>query len=134
MPKFKTKLSVVVLVVIILLGLSIFAILTYPRIVISSPIAFTIGTDSKNVEFEQPALNDKVQVKVTIESGLSLWEAKILDGNTVVWRHSTGQTEQTTFTSDWITLTSGSYNFSFETIGVGSLEAMVTVSSKGSFW
>ena len=134
MPKSKTTLSAIILVVIILLGLSIFAIITYPQVLVNSPIALTLGTDSKNVEFEQPFLNDKLQVQVKIDSGVSLWEAKILDNDTVVWEHSTGQSEKTTFRSDWISLPSGSYNFTFKTIGIGSLGAVVTVSSKGSFW
>jgi hypothetical protein len=95
---------------------------------------FTVGVQSETVTFDQPTLNNKVQVQVSGENGVALWNAKLLNGEAVIWEHSKGQGEQTTYTSEWMELTSGTYNFTFGTIGAGSLQATVTVSSKGGFW
>ena len=47
---------------------------------------------------------------------------------------SAAQGEQQSYSSGWMSLPSGSYNFTFGTIGVGSLEVDVTVISKGRVW
>jgi uncharacterized membrane protein len=124
-------LAVLALVVVVV---TVFAAVTYPRTLVSSPVSFTVGVQSETVTFDQPTLNNKVQVQVSVENGVALWNAKLLNGEAVIWEHSKGQGEQTTYTSEWMELTSGTYNFTFGTIGAGSLQATVTVSSKGGFW
>ncbi len=75
-----------------------------------------------------------VQVQVSVQSGISLWRARILSGDTVIWEHSATLGEQENYSSSWIPLAAGTYNFTFGIIGGGSLQATVTVSSKGGFW
>lgn len=85
--------------------------------------------------FDVPVLNDAVQVKVVMNSDASLWTASITNSNgTTVWSHQAAQGEQNTYTSLWQPSASGSYNFTFATIGAGSLEAQITVTTKGGFW
>lgn len=112
----------------------VYAGVTYPKTVLSSSVSFTVGFDVMSRGFNVPFLNDKVQVQVAVESGAALWTAQILNQSQVIWEHSAGQGEQTTYKSDWIELPSGSYNFTFRTLGAGSLSAQVTVTSKGGFW
>lgn len=108
--------------------------LTYPRVLVSFTVSFTIGADSRRVEFEVPFLHEYVKVEVHVSSGNALWTAKILSGDTAVWSHAASQGGQTTYASEWIKLSSGRYNFTFATAGLGSLEAEVKLSSKGGFW
>jgi len=108
--------------------------LTYPRVLIAFTVSFTIGADVKRVEFEVPFLHEYVRVEVHVSSGNALWTARILDGEDAVWSHTASQGGQTTYTSDWIRLASGRYNFAFATAGLGSLEAEVKIVSKGGFW
>jgi hypothetical protein len=131
------KLKFLALAIIVILVVAVFAVcagLTYPRAALSLPVAFTAGVDFTNQEFDVSFLNDKVQVEVAVESGASLWHAEILSQSEVVWNHTAAQGEQTSYQSGWIQLPSGSYNFKFGTIGIGSLNAQVTVTSKGGFW
>lgn len=134
MPKSR-RFTVTAIVIIVIVGVfSIYAALTFPRMLFTDTTSFDLGADAKVIEFEQPILNDKVQVLTSVESGAALWRAQILEGDTVVWKHAAAQGGQTTYESDWMRLPSGTYNFTFGTIGVGSLEAVVTISTKGGFW
>jgi len=71
---------------------------------------------------------------VTIQNGAALWRAQILSGDQVIWEDTAAQGEQQSFSSGWIQLPSGSYTFTFGTIGAGSLDATATLTSKGGFW
>jgi hypothetical protein len=128
--------SIIVLaaILIIITAVAIHAGITYPRITASIPFSFTIGADSKTEEFYQPFLDDKVQVQVSVQNGAALWRAQIRSGDQIIWEHSAAQGEQQSYNSAWIPLPSGTYNFTFGTIGIGSLEATATVKSKGGFW
>ena len=136
-PKKKTssavKASAVVLIVIVAAVAAFFA-LTYPRQVLSVPVSFTLGAEVVQQAFEVPVLDGAVQVQVSIENGASIWTASILNGATKVWTHQAAQGEQTTYTSEWLPLSSGSYNFTFATAGAGQLSAHITVNAKGGFW
>jgi hypothetical protein len=125
---------IVTIVVLVVVGLSIYALVTFPRNTLTIPVSFTIGADVVTRTLEQPFLADRVQVQVVVESRASLWRAQILEQNQVLWEHSAGQGEQTSFKSEWIELPVGSYTFTFGAIGVGSLKAEVSVTSKGGFW
>lgn len=84
--------------------------------------------------FEVPIFDSAVQVQVSISSGASLWQASIINANgDTVWSDQASQGGQTTYNSDWISLPSGSYNFTFGTLG-GALEAQVSVKAKGGIW
>jgi len=108
--------------------------LTYPRVLISFTTSFTVGADVKREEFEVPFLHEYVKVEVHVQSGNAVWTARISSGDTVVWSHNAQQSGQTTYTSEWIKLASGRYNFTFATAGLGSLTAEVKLTSKGGFW
>lgn len=122
------------IVIIIVAAFAVYAGVTYPRTTVNIPVSFTIGVDSKTAAFDQPFLDDKVQVQVAVQNGAALWRAQILSGDQVIWEHSAAQGEQQSYNSGWIQLPSGSYNFTFGTIGIGLLEATATVTSKGGFW
>jgi uncharacterized membrane protein len=128
--------SIIVLaaILIIILAVAIHAGITYPRTTANISVSFTIGADSKTIEFDQPFLDDKVQVQVSVQNGAALWRAQIRSGDQIIWEHLAAQGEQQSYSSDWIPLPSGSYNFTFGTIGIGTLEATATVRSKGGFW
>ena len=134
MSQSKSVLAVVTILIIIVAAFSIYAGETYPRTTVNIPVSFTVGVDSKTTAFSQPFLDDKMQVQVAVQSGAALWRAQILSGGQVIWEHSAAQSEQKTYSSGWIQLSSGTYNFTFGTIGVGSLDATATVTSKGGFW
>lgn len=126
--------AVVLILVIIVAVFSIYAAITYPRTVISLQISFTVGADVQRKEFDMLFLHDWVQVEVIVTSGTSLWNAKILSQGEVIWEHAAHQAGQTSYKSEWINLPSGKYNFTFATVGIGSLEAEIRVTSKGGFW
>ena len=128
--------SVMVLaaILIIIIAVAIHAAITYPRTTATIPVSFTIGADSKTIAFDQPFLDDKAQVQVLVQNGAALWQAQILSGDQIIWEHSAAQGEQQSYSSGWIQLPSGNYNFTFGTIGIGALEATATVMSKGGFW
>jgi hypothetical protein len=132
--KSKPIMALVVIVIIVVAAFAIYSGITYPRTVVNNPVSFTIGADSKTTAFDQPLLSDKVQVQVTVQNGAALWRAQILSGDQVIWEHSAAQGEQLSYNSGWVELPSGSYNFTFGTIGLGSLDATATVTSKGGFW
>jgi hypothetical protein len=134
LPKSKPIIALAAIVIIIVAAFSVYAGETYPRTTANITVSFTIGADSKTIGFDQPFLDDKVQVQVIVQNGAALWQAQITSQGNVIWEHSAGQGEQTSYNSGWIELTSGSYNFTFRTLGVGSLNAIATVMSKGSFW
>ncbi len=127
-------LALALIVILVIAVFGVYAGLTYPKTALSFPVAFTAGVDFTNKEFDVPFLNDKVQVEVAVESGASLWHGEILNQGEAVWNHTATQGEQTSYQSGWMQLASGSYNFTFGTIGIGSLNAQVTVTSKGGFW
>ncbi len=126
--------SLVAIALLLVVAFALYASVTYPRAVVTIAISFTIGAESKTTPLRQQFLNDKVQVEVSVENGAALWKAQILSGDQVVWTHSAAQGEQQNYNSGWIQLSSGSYNFTFGTIAFGSLNAQVTVASKGGFW
>ena len=130
------KKSVIVLaaILIIIMAVAIHAAVTYPRTTANIPVSFTIGVDSKTIAFDQPFLDDKAQVQVSVQNGAALWRAQILSGDQVIWEHTAAQSEQQSYSSGWIQLPSGSYNFTFGIIGIGSLDATATITSKGGFW
>ncbi len=109
----------------------LYAALIFPRAVVD----FSAGADQELKQFEVPALHDKAQVQVAVNSGSALWRATIMDSSgNEVWRHDKLQGEQTTYTSEWLSLPSGQYNFTFGTLGIGGLQANVKITSKGGFW
>jgi hypothetical protein len=134
MAKSKPVIALATIVIIIVAAFAIYAGATYPRTTVSTQVSFTIGAESKTIAFDQPFLDDKAQVQVTIQNGAALWRAQIRSGDQIIWEHAAAQGEQQSYNSGWIQLSSGNYNFTFGTIGVGSLDATATVMSKGGFW
>lgn len=133
--KTSTGLKIAALIVILILAaVGVFAVWTYPRTVLSFPLSFQIGAQTKSMEFNVPALHSWVQVQVVVSSGTALWIARILSQDTELWSHNAAQGGQTTYNSGWMQLASGNYNFTFVTVGFGTLSAEITVSSKGGFW
>ncbi len=132
--KSRAIIASVIIVIVVIAVFVVYAGITYPRTVITVPVSFTIGADSTTTTFDQPAYDDKVQVQVTVQNGAAIWRARILSNEQVIWEHSAAQGEQQSYNSGWISLPSRSYNFTFGTVGIGSLDATVTVSSKGGFW
>jgi hypothetical protein len=130
----KKSVIVLVAILIIIIAVAFHAAITYPRTTATIPVSFTIGADSKTIAFDQPFLDDKVKVQVLVQNGAALWRAQILSGDQVIWEHTAAQSEQQSYSSDWIQLQSGSYNFTFGIIGIGSLDATATITSKGGFW
>jgi hypothetical protein len=128
------KIALLVIVFIVVIS-GVYMVITLPRNVVDLSVAFTLGADRKLQEFEVPLLHNKVQVEVAINSGSALWNAKIVESNgKEIWSHSAAQGGQTTYRSDWFSLPSGQYNFTFGTIGLGELQANIKVGSKGGFW
>jgi hypothetical protein len=134
MAKSKPVIALATIVIIIVAAFAIYAGATYPRTTVSTQVSFTIGAESKTIAFDQPFLDDKAQVQVTIQNGAALWRAQIRSGDQIIWEHAAAQGEQQSYNSGWIQLSSGNYKFTFGTIGVGSLDATATVMSKGGFW
>jgi len=128
---FKVAVLVAILIVTIV---GVYAALTYPRTLIDFPVSFTLGADVERKEFDVSILHSQVQVEVIVNSGTSLWTAQILSQDETLWTHAAYQGGQTTYKSDWIKLSSGHYNFTFATAGLGSLEAEIKLTSKGGFW
>ena len=120
-------------IVIIVAAFAIYSGITYPRVIVDVPVSLTLGADVSNNQLTQSALYSMVQVQVSVQSGIALWRARILNGDAVIWEHSAAQGEQQSYDSEWIPLAPGTYNFTFG-IGGGSLQARVTVSAKGGYW
>lgn len=132
-----TRAKIVIFVVIILAIIGAYAFVTYvtsPQTVLSFEESFTFGGVVENKEFEVSFLQSKVQVEVTVVSGSSLWGARILNGDNIIWQHAKAQGDQTTYQSGWISLPSGRYYLAFGALGIGSLDANIKVISKGGFW
>ena len=134
MAKSKTVMAVAAIIIVLAAAFAVYAGATYPRTIVSIPVSFTIGADLTTGGFDQSILNDQAQVQVAVQNGAALWNAQILSGNQVVWEHTAALSEQQSYSSGWIQLPSGSYNLTFGTIGIGSLDATFSVSSKGGFW
>jgi len=132
--KSKAVIALGVIVIIVVSAFAIYAGLTYPRATVNTQVSFTIGADKKTTAFAQPFLDDKVQIQVALNNGAAVWRAQILTGDEVIWEHSAGQGESQSYSSGWIQLPTGSYNFTFGTIGIGSLNATAKVTCKGGFW
>ena len=126
--------AVAAIIIVLAAAFAIYAGATYPRTIVSIPVSFSIGADVTTGGFDQSILNGQAQVQVGVQNGAALWHAQILSGNQVVWEHTAALGEQQSYSSGWIQLPSGSYNFTFGTIGIGSLDATFSVSSKGGFW
>lgn len=129
----RMKIAVLILILIIA-AVGVFAALTYPRTLLSFPVSFTIGAQTERLEFNVPMLHSWVQVQVIVNTGTALWSARILSQNSELWSHGAAQGGQTTYNSGWIQLANGNYNFTFATVGLGTLDANIVVSSKGGFW
>lgn len=134
MPKSMTVIAVAAIIVILAAAFITYIGATYPRTIVNIPVSFTIGADVTRGGFDQPILNSQVQVQVSVQSGAALWQARILNGDQLVWEHGAAQGEQQSYSSGWIDLPSGSYNFTFGTIGIGSIDATFSITSKGGFW
>ncbi len=134
MAKSRGFAAVTVIILLMIVALVVYAVITYPRNTLTIQVSFTIGADVVTKEFNQPFLDNMVQVQVSVQSGASLWSAQLLNQSQVLWEHAARQGEQTSYKSDWIELPMGNYSFTFKTIGVGSLNAQVTITSKGGFW
>ena len=127
--------ALAIVAVAVLLVAAVYAALTFPRTVVDFGVSFTVGFEQEQQGFEVPWLHDKAQVEVAVVNGSSLWRAIITSANgEEVWSHGALQGEQTTYTSEWIALPNAGYNLTFSTIGVGSLDANIKVSSKGGIW
>ena len=122
------------IVTVVVASIGFYSLLTFPRNIVDFPVSFTIGADVERVEFSVPVLHGLVQVEVVVSSGNLVWTAKILRGNNTMWVDSKSQAGQTTYRSEWTSLASGNYNFTFAAAGFGSLEAVVKVTSKGGIW
>lgn len=132
--KSRATVFFVIATVIIMVLLVAYFTLTYPRVLVNFSVSFTIGADVRRMEFEVPFLHERVKVEVSVYSGNALWTAKILSGDDVLWNQAASQGGQTTYSSEWIRLPSGRYNFTFATAGMSSLEAEIKLTSKGGFW
>lgn len=128
-----TRIAVAIIIVILVI-VGVLAALTYPRAVLSFSVSFTAGAQVETKGFSVPILDGQVQVQVSVTSGTALWSARIQSDGNNLWSHAAAQGEQTSYSSGWMSLAMGNYNFTFATIGLGTLNADITVSSKGGFW
>ena len=112
-------------IVIIVASFAVYAGEIYPRTTVNTQVSFTVGADSKTTAFNQPFLDDKAQVTVTIHNGAALWRARILSGDQVIWEHTAAQGEQQSYNTGWIQLPSGSYTFTFGTTISIKLQAFI---------
>ncbi len=128
-----TKIAASILVVILVIVV-VFVGITYPKNILSFSVSFTVGAQAERKEFTVPILDSQVEVQVAVTSGTALWTARIQSDDNTLWSHSAAQGGQTTYTSAWTSLARGNYNFTFVTVGIGTLNADITVSSKGGFW
>ena len=126
--------STLVVIAVIIVTIGAYAFWTYPRDVVNFPVAFTAGSDVIKQPFTVPTLDNQVQVTVTVQSGTAIWRASILTDNNTLWSRTATQGGMTTYSSGWMTLQAGNYNFSFGTIGIGGVNAQVTVTAKGGVW
>ena len=129
----KGILAAATIVIVIVAVFAVYAGVTYPRTLLTVPVSISVGADVTNTQFDQPTLDNKVQVEISIQNGAALWRARILNGDQVVWEHAAAQGEQQSYNSGWLDLPSGTYHFTFATLS-GALDATATLSSKGGFW
>ena len=66
MAKSKAVIAVTGIVIILIAAFAIYAGETYPRTTVNTQVAFSIGADTKTTMFNQPFIDDKVQVQVTV--------------------------------------------------------------------
>ena len=130
----RASLAIVLITVMTSTTLGLYASFTYPRTSLSFNVAFTIGADIEEREFEIPLLHKFVQVEVVIGSGAAIWNAKISLQEEIIWSHTDYQGEQTIYKSEWIEFPNKRYNFTFTTTGFGSLEAEIKIHTKGGIW
>ena len=130
----KMKVALVAIVVVIVVSTSAYALWTYPRNVVTFPVVFTAGANVLTQPFAVPVLDNQVQVVVVVQSGAAIWTASILSDDNSLWSHTAAQGGQTTYNSGWMLLQSGNYNVSFRTLGVGGVNAQVTITAKGGSW
>jgi hypothetical protein len=119
---------------VLIIGVGLYTLFTYPSIAIRFPVSFTIGADTKQEALELSVLLSQVRVDVVVATGSTWWTAQILQGDTEVWSQSMMQNDQTVFQSDWIELSAGSYNFTYTAASLAALDLEVTVTAKGGFW
>lgn len=130
----RTLIGGVLIIVVIVASIGVYAVLTYPRTILSFTVSFTAVVDFERKEFDVPFLDSWARVEIDVARGTTLWLARIQNGNTTFWDYAEIHLGQTTYSSDWIQLDSGRYNISLVAVGFGSLEANVKVASKGGFW
>lgn len=126
--------AVVIIAVLVGATFAVYALLTYPRTVVSFPVSFTVGADVEHREFTMQFLHGRAKVEVVVNTGTALWSAAIKHDEDAIWNHLASQGGQTTYESGWIELSSGHYNFTFAMAGLGSLQADVKVTTEGGFW
>jgi hypothetical protein len=97
--KTKTLRAVVLIAVLVVVALGVYAAITYPKTVVSFPVAFTIGANVEHKEFDMPLLHGWTQVEVIVSSGTALWTANILYQDETIWSHTAHQEGQTTYKS-----------------------------------
>ncbi len=134
MAMSKALKATVLIVIIVVVAFGVYAAATFPRTAVSFPVSFTVGAEKKEEEFDVPWLHGLAQVEVKVQSGTALWSAKITSGDEAIWSHSATQGGQTTYASEWIEIPAGRCNFTFGTVGIGSLEGEIKVTTKGGFW
>ena len=129
------KIVAVIMIAVIAVTVAYVAI-TFPHTIVNFPVAFSVGPDQAKTEFEVPALNDKVQVHVTLSGNSTSWGAAVETAEGVeLWAYrGPSQANQTIYYSAWTTISSGRYNFTFSYIGRESLNAEISITSKGGFW
>jgi hypothetical protein len=125
---------VMLVVGVLIIGIGLYTVFTYPSTIIRFPVSFTIGADTTHEALEVSVLQSHVRVDVVVATGSTWWTAQILQGDTEVWSHSMTQNDQTVFQSDWIELPAGSYNFTYTAASLAALDLEVTVTVKGGFW
>ncbi len=130
----KRTTALVAIIVVVVASTSAYAIWTYPRNVVTFPIVFTVDANVLTQLFAVPMLDNQVQVVIVVQSGAAIWTAAILSGDNNLWGHTAAQGGQTTYNSGWMVLQSGNYNVSFRTLGLGGVNAQVTVTAKGGPW
>lgn len=126
--------AIMLIVIIVVAVFGAYAAVTFPKTVVSFPVSFTIGAETKTEEFDVPWLHGAIQVEIKVQSGTALWSAEITSGDEKIWSHSAAQGGQTTYTSEWMEISAARCNFTFRTLGIGSLEGEIKVTTKGGFW
>jgi hypothetical protein len=87
-----------------------------------------------NKTFEVPVLEGQFKLKLPSKAAQPFGQQAFQVATAPFGHIRAAQGGQTTNSSEWITLSSGTYDFSLATAGLGSLSAQITVDSKGCFW